>query len=129
MICLLAWLLFAHPVPRMAKTFDNISEAASTNYLFLFAQRTLALLHEPPTPPPLNALGLPCEAICRLWAWRYPEKANEYLSSYLKSIGAARTVVADTAVADTVEEKAAEGGPKAREGPATLRPGVTLTLT
>ena len=28
---------------RMAKTFDNISEASSTNYLFLKAQRTLAL--------------------------------------------------------------------------------------
>ena len=87
----------------MSKTFDNISEASATNYLFLFAQRTLALQNEPPTPPPLNALGLPCEAISRLWAQLYPEKANEYLSSYLKSIGAARTVVADTAVADTVE--------------------------
>ena len=43
----------------MAKTFDNISEASATNYLFLFAQRTLALQNEPPTPPPLNALGLP----------------------------------------------------------------------
>ena len=39
----------------MAKTFDNISEASATNYLFLFAQRTLALQNEPPTPPPLNA--------------------------------------------------------------------------
>jgi hypothetical protein len=52
-----------NPVPRMAKTFDNISEASATNYLFLFAQRTLALQNEPPTPPPLNALGLPCHAI------------------------------------------------------------------
>ena len=43
----------------MAKTFDNISEASATNYLFLVAQRTLALQNEPPTPPPLNALGLP----------------------------------------------------------------------
>ena len=56
-----------NPVPRMAKTFDNISEASATNYLFLFAQRTLALKNEPPTPPPLNALGLPCHAICLLW--------------------------------------------------------------
>ena len=56
----------------MAKTFDNISEASATNYLFLFAQRTLALQNEPPTPPPLNALGLPyhtCRALWRLlWA-------------------------------------------------------------
>ena len=51
----------------MAKTFDNISEAAATNYLFLFAQRTLALQNEPPTPPPLNALGLPCKGILLLW--------------------------------------------------------------
>ena len=48
---------------RMAKTFDNISEARTTNFLFLCAQRTLALQNEPPTPPPLNALGLPCHAI------------------------------------------------------------------
>ena len=47
----------------MAKTFDNISEASATNYLFLFAQRTLALQNEPPTPPPLNVLGLPYHAI------------------------------------------------------------------
>ena len=86
----------------MAKTFDNISEASATNYLFLFAQRTLALQNEPPTPPPLNALGLPCQAICRLWALLYPEKAaaNEYLSAYLKSIGAGATAV-------SVQEKVA----------------------
>ena len=48
----------------MAKTFDNISEASATNYLFLLAQRTLALQSEPPTPPPLNALGLPYHS-CR----------------------------------------------------------------
>ena len=51
----------------MAKTFDNISESSATNYLFLFAQRTLALQNEPPTPPPLNALGLPCKGILLLW--------------------------------------------------------------
>ena len=70
----------------MAKTFDNISEASATNYLFLFAQRTLgAGDHEPPTPPPLNTLGLPCKVICLLWAWLYPDKAkaNTYLSIYL----------------------------------------------
>ena len=47
----------------MAKTFDNISEASATTFLFLFAQRTIALKNEPPAPPPLNVLGLPCEAI------------------------------------------------------------------
>jgi hypothetical protein len=63
----------------MAKTFDNISEASVTNYLFLFAQRTLALQNEPPTPPPLNALGLPCNAISLLWAWVQKQKQKKHL--------------------------------------------------
>ena len=54
---------------RMAKTFDNILEASATNYLFLFTQRTLTLRNEPPTPPPLNALGLPCNGVYLLWKW------------------------------------------------------------
>ena len=60
----------------MSKTFDNISEASATNYLFLFAQRTLGLRNEPPTPPPLNALGLPCEAMCLLWDWLRTENVQ-----------------------------------------------------
>ena len=60
----------------MAKTFDNISEASATNYLFLFAQKTLGLQNEAPTPPPLNALGLPCEAMRLLWAWLHPKKVH-----------------------------------------------------
>ena len=60
----------------MAKTFDNISDALATNYLFLKAQRTLALQNEPLTPPPLYALGLPCHAMCMLWARLYPKKAE-----------------------------------------------------
>ena len=51
----------------MADSFVAIQASSSTNYLFLFAQRTLALQNEPPTPPPLNALGLPCKAMCLLW--------------------------------------------------------------
>ena len=58
----------------MAKTFDNISEASGTNYLFLFAQRTLALQNEPPTPPPLNVLGLPCKGMYLLWKWVQKQK-------------------------------------------------------
>ena len=58
----------------MAKTFDNISEASATNYLFLFAQRPLALQNEPPTPPPLNALGLPCKGVYLLWKWVQKQK-------------------------------------------------------
>ena len=88
----------------MAKTFDNIAEASVTNYLFLFAQRTLALQTAPPTPPPLNALGLPCEGMCRLWARLYPEQAarQKYLSVYLKSIRATGRVLA------AAEEKGAK---------------------
>jgi len=62
---------------RMAKTFDNISEASATNYLFLFAQRTLALQNEPPTPPPLNVLGLPCHAMSLLWEKAVKKKPAE----------------------------------------------------
>ena len=89
----------------MAKTFYNISEASATNYLFLFAQRTLAHQNEPPTPPPLNVVGLPCEAICQLWAWMYPKKAgrNKYLCFFYLSTGtvAAETVAAVTVAAET----------------------------
>ena len=59
-------LLLNMLIAMMAKTFDNVSEAAATNYLFLFTQRTLALRKEPPTPGPLFALGLPCEAVVAL---------------------------------------------------------------
>ena len=76
----------------MAHTFDNVSKSSATNYLFFFAQRALAHHNEPPTPPPLNALGLPCLGMCRLWALLYPEHAarqmEKYLSVYLKSIKA-----------------------------------------
>ena len=52
----------------MSKTFDNIAEAASTNYLFLKAQMTITLAQEPPTPPPLYALSFPSEVGCfALW--------------------------------------------------------------
>eukprot|EP00964_Phaeocystis_antarctica_P005926 scaffold3238_cov60-Phaeocystis_antarctica.AAC.9 len=82
----------------MAKTFDNISEASGTNYLFLFAQRTLAHQNERPTPPPLNVVGLPCEAICRLWAWLYPNKTSG-------------TVVGETVAAETVAAVTAANNP------------------
>ena len=59
----------------MSTTFANFSKSSTTNYLFLFAQRTLALQNTSPTPPPLNALGLPCEAMCLFWRWLHPKKA------------------------------------------------------
>ena len=81
----------------MAKTFDNISEAAATNYLFLFAQRTLALQSEPPTPPPLNVLGLPCEAILALG------KFLQFLWNTLKgmALGKSKRAAAETVTEDT----------------------------
>ena len=48
----------------MSKTFDNIAEAAATNYLFLKAQMTISLAQEPPTPPPLYALSFLSELLC-----------------------------------------------------------------
>ena len=53
---------------RMSATFAaKSSESSANNYLLLFAQRTLSLSNDdPPTPPPLNAVGLPCRFICRL---------------------------------------------------------------
>ena len=91
----------------MAKTFDNISEASATNYLFLFAQRTLALQDELPTPPPLNALGLPCQAICRLWAWRKKSAVKEKLAGESEQAGEAREVVETPEVPGAPEAAAA----------------------
>eukprot|EP00964_Phaeocystis_antarctica_P032745 scaffold18562_cov63-Phaeocystis_antarctica.AAC.1 len=112
----------------MSKTFDNISEAAATNYLFLFAQRTLGLQEEPPTPPPLNALGLPCEAICRLWAWLCPKKAaaRRHLCVYLKSIGAMGKAV-KAAVEERAAAKAAAEKAVADNTAISLEPGDTTS--
>jgi hypothetical protein len=95
----------------MAHTFDDVSKSSATNYLFFFAQRALAHHNEPPTPPPLNALGLPCNAMCRLWARLYPEQAvrQKYLSIYLKSIKAAgKWKMLATAKEKAAKEKAAK---------------------
>ena len=105
----------------MAKTFDNISEASATNYLFLVAQRTLALQNEPPTPPPLNALGLPCHAVCLLWARLYPKKATDhkYLSAYLSILATwgvpTAKKAAEQAKAKTAAEQANAKANKATE--------------
>ena len=47
----------------MADTFTDVSQTSATNYLFLFAQRTLAYQDTRPTPPPLNTLGVPFNMI------------------------------------------------------------------
>ena len=92
----------------MAKTFDNISEASTTNYLFLFSQRTLALQNEPPTLPPLNALGLPYHAIRVMLkllmklcaATRKAEQAKEPLPAAVET-AAAETAAVEVVAAET----------------------------
>jgi hypothetical protein len=94
----------------MAKTFDNISEASATNYLFLFAQRTLALQNEPATPPPLNVLGLPCHTMSLLWA----KTAGAVKKK--PSVGFFLEVSVEAASAATAaEQAAAEAGQAAAE--------------
>ena len=92
----------------MAKTFDNISEASATNYLFLFAQRTLALQNEPPTPPPLNALGLPSKVIGLLCALLYPKDkaAEEKAALHKKKQAAAPAPAPVKEKAETLSEEA-----------------------
>ena len=87
----------------MAKTFDNISDASATNYLFLFAQRTLALQNEPPTPPPFNVLGLPCRAVCLLWKWVQKHQQKQKVKS-------AEAVLLLNAIADFVRRAAVTCG-------------------
>ena len=86
-------------MPRMAKTFDNIFEASATNYLYLFAQRTLALsTDDPPTPPPLNAVGLPCRLVYLLWGLlKSQQKAAD-------AEAAAETETAEAAAAAAAEK-------------------------
>ena len=91
----------------MAKTFDNISESSATNYLFLFAQRTLALQNEPPTPPPLNALGLPCNGLCLLWkCWVHKQKQKRPIDPEASEAAADATVGKTAGQGDEEEETA-----------------------
>ena len=101
----------------MAKTFDNISEASATNYLFLFAQRTLALQNEPPTPPPLNALGLPCKGVYLLhllWKWVHKQKQKQKRPIQPKASEAAAADATVGKTADTCGE--GDGGGDAGGG-------------
>ena len=108
----------------MAKTFDNISEASATNYLFLFAQRTLEHQNEPPTPPPLNALGLPCKAICLLCGLLSTDKeakaeveaeAKAEAKEDAEAEAAATAAVAEEAVALAAKEEAEAKAEDAKE--------------
>ena len=100
----------------MAKTFDNISEASATNYLFLFAQRTLALQNEPPTPPPLNALGLPCNGLCLLWKWVHKQKQKRPIEPEASEAAAADATVGKTAATCGDGDGGGDGGGGGRDG-------------
>ena len=98
----------------MATTFGDVSKSSATNHLFLCAQRTLAHQNEPPTPPPLNVVGLPCQAMCLLWARLHPEKTPEVDEAASQAAEAdpeeaaadmaagGKTVMAETVAAETV---------------------------
>ena len=58
-----AVLLLNMLIAIMAKTFDNVWEAASVNHQMLFARVVYAQWSCPPEPPPLNILGLPWVAL------------------------------------------------------------------
>jgi hypothetical protein len=71
----------------MSKTFDNIAEAASTNYLFLKAQMTISLAQEPPTPPPFYVLSFPSELVrAALWLVRKGPAIKKAVKVAVKSI-------------------------------------------
>ena len=104
----------------MAKTFDNIFEASTTNCLYLFAQRTLSLSEDvPPTPPPLNALGLPCHAIQAMLAYiaRLLEKKAETSPSEKASVLEPKTA------ASAADEVADEPAPEAEMGAGVVAAG------
>ena len=86
----------AHNMPhlcwnRMSKTFDNIAEAASTNYLFLKAQMTISLAQEAPTPPPFYVLSFPIKGAAlskgaALWVWKYVARKEAELEVVVKDV-------------------------------------------
>jgi len=50
-------------IAMMAKTFDNVWEAAVPNFRYLFTQMVHSLKEQPPAPPPLYLLTLPYECV------------------------------------------------------------------
>jgi len=57
----LGLLLLNMLIAMMAKTFDNVYEAAIPNFRYLFTQMVHSLKEQPPWPPPLYLLTLPYE--------------------------------------------------------------------
>jgi len=55
----LGLLLLNMLIAMMAKTFDNVYEAAIPNFRYLFTQMVHSLKEQPPWPPPLYLLTLP----------------------------------------------------------------------
>ena len=112
----------------MSKTFDTIWDASETEYYFLFAQRTLALKNEPPTPPPLNVLGLPCEmirAMMELWEWRRGGQTAEGGAEGASVTTGARTATATVLLARHGGEACREPKEKIQEKIAPLAEKIT----
>ena len=109
---------------RMSKTFDNISEAASTNYLFLKAQMTLSLALEPPTPPPLYALSLPSELVrAARWVVKCFQEAQK---ARAKRLERRKSEAAQDASIRKSEDESAEAG---SAGPSLLGPETSVEPT
>ena len=113
---IMAVLLLNMLIAMMAKTFDNISEASATNYLFLFTQRVLALQSEPPTPPPFYALSLPSKVFGMRWEetlW----KARAPPPSPPPELAEVQVVVPSTATMEAEPKDPAEGVPSSATQP------------
>lgn len=67
--CLTTLLALNLLIAMMAKTFDNIYESSTSQYLFLFAQTTLELIEAPPTPPPFYFFSIPGDVIANGVPW------------------------------------------------------------
>ena len=92
------------------------------NYLFLFGQLCLGLLHELPTPPPLNVLSWPYEAVIFMLPLLERIRNNKSVLSLVERVRNNKFAVAGTSYSqfeDKAEPAAAE--PAAAE-PATSEP-------
>ena len=91
----------------MSKTFDNIAEAASTNYLFLKAQMTISLAQEAPTPPPFYVLSFPMNAA--LWVWKCFARKEAALEAALEEASAPKPAATAAATRESHEDKVDPG--------------------
>ena len=102
------------------RSFDNVVEAMGPNYLFLFGQLCLGLLHELPTPPPLNVLSWPYEAVIFMLPLLERIRNNKSVLSLVERVRNNKFAVAGTSYSqfeDKAEPAAAEPATKAEDEP------------